>query len=459
MSSFLLPSSLLRAALALLALGLSGCAALDPHDVLGRRVAHLDPPADGTPIALGEAGRRRAIDHVWAVVSERYYDPSLNGVDWAAARRRWEPVALQAATDEAFWQALDRMTGELRDAHTRVESPARAALRERSESVSVGFGARWLEGRLVVTSVRADSGAFLAGVRPGMTIVEVDGEAASAAFAQWLSQARLTSTDGARERVALRSLLAGEPDSRARLVFERAGGERLEATIPRERHRSPPRVTHRTLPSGFGYVRLSNWNASLQGEMIAAITALKESPGLVIDLRGNPGGALTMVQAVTAHLVEGRLDAGRALTRTGKPITIAFDWVELIKLRQEIEGKGTYRGPIVILVNGESASASEFFSGVLQASKRATVIGETTCGCLLAYLGYANVPGGGRLAYSEVGFELPSGRRIEREGVVPDITVPTTIADLQANRDRALEAAQRVLAGLHGRAARAAVGR
>jgi carboxyl-terminal processing protease len=128
----------------------------------------------------------------------------------------------------------------------------------------------------------------------------------------------------------------------------------------------------------------------------------------------------------------------------------------LIKLRQELEGKGTYRGPIVILVNGESASASEFFSGALQAAKRATVIGETTCGCLLAYLGYANVPGGGRLAYSEVGFELPDGRRIEREGVVPDVTVPLAVADLQAGRDRALEAAQRVLATARPGAPRAA---
>lgn len=452
-------SSPLRAVAATATLTLVGCAALDPHDVLGRRVSHLEPPGDGVATPLGDSGRRLAIDHVWTTVSQRYYDPSLNGVDWGASRRRWEPEALRAPDDEAFWRVLDRMTGELRDAHTRVESPARAALRERSESVSLGFGARWLEGRLVVTSVRADSGAFFAGVRPGMTIVEVDGEASGAAYAQWLAHARMTSTDSARERVALRSLLSGEPGSRVRLILERPGGERLEATIPRERHRAPPRLTHRTLPSGFGYIRLSNWNTSLQAEMIAAITSLKESPGLVIDLRGNPGGALTMVEAVMAHLVEGRLDAGRALTRTGKPITVAFDWVELIKLRQEIEGKGTYRGPIVVLVNGESASASEFFSGVLQASRRATVIGETTCGCLLAYLGYANVPGGGRLAYSEVGFELPNGRRIEREGVTPDVVVPATAADLQAGRDRTLEEAQRVLTRQHSRTARAGDGR
>ena len=131
-------SSLLHAAVVAAALLLSGCAALDPHDVLGRRVSHLEPPGDGVAAPLGDTGRRLAIDHVWTTVSQRYYDPSLNGVDWAAARRRWEPEALRAPDDEAFWRVLDRMTGELRDAHTRVESPARAALRERSESVSLG---------------------------------------------------------------------------------------------------------------------------------------------------------------------------------------------------------------------------------------------------------------------------------------------------------------------------------
>jgi carboxyl-terminal processing protease len=98
-----------------------------------------------------------------------------------------------------------------------------------------------------------------------------------------------------------------------------------------------------------------------------------------------------------------------------------------------------------VLVDAGSASASELFSGLLQSHKRATVIGETTCGCLLAYMGYAAVPGGGQLAYSEVGFVFPDGSRIEGKGVVPEVAVPARVADLLADRDRALEEAQAVL--------------
>jgi carboxyl-terminal processing protease len=73
------------------------------------------------------------------------------------------------------------------------------------------------------------------------------------------------------------------------------------------------------------------------------------------------------------------------------------------------------------------------------------VAGENTCGCLLGYLGYASVPGGGKLAYSEMGFVFPDGRRIEGEGVVPDKVVAPGVADLQLARDPALEEAQALL--------------
>jgi carboxyl-terminal processing protease len=428
----------------------AGCAAFDPNNVITRRMTP-GPEGGNSPVpipataSLGERERKAAIDFVWTTVNERYFDPKLNGIDWPAARARWEPLALGASDDDRFWETLDRMTGEMRDAHTRVESPRSAALAERFESVSLGFGFRPLEGGLVVTAVRPESDAWWAGVRPGMALAEVAGEPASAVYAKWLSEARESSTPQARHAAAARRLAAGEPGSKAELAFERGDGSRFTATLRRERFTSPPRVVHRVLPSGLGYIRLSSWQQSLQSPMIDAIEALKSAPGIIIDLRGNPGGSALMVRNVAARFFEGKVDAGRALTRTGKPITVAFEMVELVKLRQEIEGTGTYKGPVAVLVSAESASGSELFAGILQSHKRATVIGETTCGCLLAFLGYAAVPGGGRLAYSEVGFAFPDGARIEGRGVVPDKPLALNAADLRASRDRVLEEAQAVL--------------
>ncbi len=434
-----------------LALGaVAGCAAIDPHNLLLRQALRPAPQAE-TPVpptappSLDAAARRAAIDFVWTTVKERYYDPGLNGVDWAAARARWEPRALAAAEDEAFWDFLDHMAGELRDAHTRVESPRRAERIARHESVGPGFVFAPVKDALAVTAVFPDSDAHWAGVRPGMTLVEVEGEPADAAYARALAESRESSTARAKHRAAMRRILAGDPGTRLSLAFARSDGTRFAATLERRRFASPPRVAHRVLPSGFGYVRLTGWDHAVQDGMVAAIRALADAPGMVIDLRDNPGGSALMVRNVAAHFFAGEVEFGRAITRDGRPITLAFDWIEVIKLRQALEGLGTYRKPVAVLVNAGSASGSELFAGLLQSQGRATVVGQTTCGCLLAFMGYAGVPGGGRLAYSEVGFAFPDGRRIERTGVVPDLPVPLTVADLLVSRDRALEVAQAAL--------------
>lgn len=439
----------LAACLAVLAAA-SGCAVIDPNGIVTRNFSPAGQPAH-VPVpspagSLDAATRQEAFDFVWQTIADRYYDPKLNGVDWKAAGERWRPRVLGASDDKAFWDLLDRMTGELRDAHTRVESPQRAEQIERQQVVSLGFGFRLLGDRLVVVSVNPESEAWWAGVRPGMTIEQVEGEPARAAYGKLLAESRDSSTDHAKHVAASRRLVGGDPDSTASLVFARGDGTPLAAKLKRTRLANPPRVTHRRLPSGFGYVRLTAWSQNLQGAMIAAIAAHKDAPGLVIDLRGNPGGSGLMVRNVASQFFpkDDERVLGKTLTRTGKPITLAF--VDVIKLEQKIEGTGLHDGPVVVLVNRDSGSASEMFSAAMQSQKRATIVGETTCGCLLGYMGYATVPGGGKLAYSEMGFLFPDGQRVEGKGVVPDKAVDIAVPDLVAQRDRALETAEAILA-------------
>jgi carboxyl-terminal processing protease len=448
---------LLRALSACTALLLTGCAALDPHAVITRRMGSqpdTSPAATSPADKLDAATRLAAFEYVWRTVDERYYDPKMNGVDWKAAGAKWRPLVLDAPDDDAFWDRLDRMAGEMRDVHTRVVSPKRARLVERSQAVNLGFAFRPLGEALVVTSVNTESDAWWAGVRPGMTLSAVESEPAQAVFAKLRALARDGSTEQQRNTLAATRLLAGEPDSTASLAFQRADGSLLQATLRRTLLTSPPRVTHRRLPGGPGYIRLTAWNAGLQGRMIEAITALQDAPSLIIDLRGNGGGSGGMVHAVARQFFEGEVPAGRVLTRTGKPITLAFELVELVKLEPVLKGAGLYKGPIAILMDPGSASASEKFASLMQSHKRATVVGQVSCGCLLGFMGYASVPGGGKLAYSEVGYVLPDGRRIEGTGVVPDLPVPPTAEDLRLNRDRALEAAVAHLARLAASAPR-----
>ena len=433
-------------------LAAAGCALVDPHQLVSRQL--IDPtvmPVEVVPSPgarrLSVAMREQAFDFVWTTIRDRYHDRTLNGVDWNAVGERYRPIAMAAPDDEAFWDALDRMAGELKDSHTRVESPQRVEQRRRDESVTLGFSFAPIDGKLAVTGVHPDSDAWWAGVRPGMSLVRVGEEPAEAAYQRLLAQTRLSSTDRARHMTALRRLLSGDLGSGTRLTFERPDGSHIEGRFTRRRVVSRPTSSHRVLPSGYGYLRLSQWTLGVMPRVMNGIEALKDTPGLIVDVRGNPGGSIHAVNALLSRFFTDRTDLGDVTTRTGQPVSMFFGTVEIIKLKQQVRGRGdAYTGPVVILTNAGSGSGSELFAGTMQAVGRATVVGEPSCGCLLGFLGYARVPGGAELAYSEVGFIMANGRRIEGVGVMPDRPVPLTLADLRAGRDRALEEAQSILA-------------
>ncbi len=441
----------LAAACAILA---SGCAYMDPHSIIGRQLADETISANEVvpspgPFPLSVERRAQAFDFVWGTIHERYHDVTLNGVDWAAIGRRYRSLALAAPDDEAFWEVLDVMAGELKDSHTRVESPKRVELRKKDESITLGFSFVPIAGRLAVTGVNGDSDAWWAGVRSGMLLKRVGNEDAIALYTRLLDAARLSSTERARRSTAMRRILNGELGTQVELVFERSDGTEIRGTFERRKVTFRPSAGHRILPSGYGYLRLSQWTLGVMPRAFEGLEAVAKTPGLVIDLRGNPGGSVHAVNALLERFFTQRADLGEVTTRTGQPVSMLFGAVEIIKLKQEVEGRhDAYDKPVVVLVNAGSASGSELFSGTMQAVGRAKVVGEPSCGCLLGFLGYARVPGGAELAYSEVGFVMANGRRIEGTGVIPDVPVPLTLEDLRAGRDRPLEEAQALLAAM-----------
>ena len=428
-----------------------GCASFDPHNLIGRHVAPMARTDDGASLTL--ATRKAAIDAVWTTINERYYRADLNGVDWAAARVRWEPQALAATNDDEFWERLDLMAAELSDAHTRVESLKQVTRRKAQQSFSLGIGLREIDGEILVLSVHPESDAYWAGVRAGMRLHKIGDQSARDQWTTWRESARKTSSPQAALRTPVRKLndaaiAASEGNSKRglSLTFLRNDGTELVAQLKPVALSTKPSVSKRVLPNGIGYIRLTAFSESIRSNLLDAVAALRDTPALILDLRGNGGGSAAMAEALVGSLIKQKTVIARAETRSGRPVTVAFGAIKIIELERSVAGReDAYTGKVAVLMDHDSASASEGTAAALQSIGRAIVVGEVSCGCLLGYLGYTSLPGGGELAYSEIGFKSVKGERIEGRGVVPDVTVSRSRNDVIVQRDRTLEAAQAAL--------------
>ncbi len=436
--------------LAATALMVGGCASIDPYNIIGRRLppASVEQTSGATP-----AIRKAAIDAVWNTINDHYYRADLKGVDWRAARDKWQPLALAAATDDEFWERLDQMAGELADVHTRVESPKAVAQRREQQALTLGLNIRPIDGALVVLSVHPESDAYWSGVRAGMRLVRVDGKDAQTQWQTWALAARKTSSPQAALRQPLRRLnaIASEAiresaSATFSLSFARADGTEFDVRLRPKTLSTRPSVISRVLPSGIGYVRFTAFQESLRSDVLAAIEKLKDTPALILDLRGNGGGSAAMAEAIIGSFMKTKTVIGRTETRTGKPVTLAFGTIKISSPEASVPGRAdAYASRLAVLVDADSASASEATASALQSTDRAIVVGEVSCGCLLAFLGYAVLPGGGELAFSEIGFANAKGERIEGRGVIPDVVIERKRTDFVEQRDRVLEAAQAAL--------------
>jgi len=388
---------------------------------------------------LSARERTEIFNRVWHLIKDRYYDPAFNGVDWQATGKRYQPLAEAAASDEAFYGLLERMVGELRDAHTHVRTPLQKRLRDKSQAISTGIYPGEVEGQTVVVGVDPASAPARSGVQPGMTLLAIDGKPAAARLGAARAQVGASSSERAARLLAYGHLLYGSPETTIALTMawpdvatSQTTSAPLSVTALRRVVRDEAQVLARKLPSGFGYIQLTRWRSPATELFRAELEKLRDAPGLIIDLRGNGGGEVGVVLEIGNYFFANKVSFGRFIRRSGKAVELSAG------------GSQLYGGPVVILVNEASASGSELFSGAMQEAGRAIVIGQQTCGCLLA-AGKEKLPGGGELTLSIFGYLSPRGRRLEGDGVIPDRVVPLRLSDLRQRRDPALAEAEKVL--------------
>jgi carboxyl-terminal processing protease len=401
---------------------------------------------------LSPKEREEVFEKVWKEVDEHYYDPEFGGVKWQEVRLRYLPLVKAAKDDAGFYAIVDRMTGELHDAHTRFSSPEQWENHKKHQGVSAGFRAGYVEDKVVVLDVYPDSNAAHAGIEPGMIVTALDGQPMEKRLAEAAPSVLPSSTERVTKLRILGNVFAGSIETPFAASLERANGSPLEVKFARQTLTTEPRVTAAKLSSGFGYVRFDEFHPSLVGDFRKAVEDLRAAPGLILDLRRNRGGVGATLEAMATLFFDGKTLFERRMSR--KQVGASERDGHRTEETQVFVGKTgaqSYSGPVVILVSEYSASATEVFAAGMQDSGRATLVGSQSCGCVLGITHDRVMKGGGVLEISEVLWFSPKNRKLEGEGVIPDKAVVPTIASLREKRDVVLEEGEKTLQELGAR--------
>jgi carboxyl-terminal processing protease len=416
-------------------------------------------PAD--PRSARSQMRRSIFDAAWTTVRDKHYDKTLGGLDWAAARAKYEPPAVGAPDEPTFYRLLNEMLGALGQSHLEVSGPgaepvvaaedatiprARPAgdpgqpVAASDEIGDPGLVVRVIEGRPTIASVRAGSSAARAGLRPGWLVTHVGGHPLGALPPSPRPLRPVEERFRLRLQAARR--LTGPVGTRVTVRYIDAGNTAAEALLTRD---PPPgrAVQLGLLPPLYPQVRVSRsgdvgiiaFNFFLIEPVLAEVQKAIDgfrtqgAKALILDLRGNPGGLAAMAIPVAARLV-------------GKPLvlgTIQFrDYANTLTASPSL-GVTPFTGPVVVLTDEGTASTSEVLAAGLQEAGRAVVVGDTTLGAVLPSAIVA-LPGGAIMQYVVADFRTPRGILIEGRGVQPDRRVVETRAALGAGRDAVLDA-------------------
>lgn len=385
----------------------------EPKDEVANQ-GSLQPMSVFSLQAFFRQSPKELVDEVWQIIDRTYVDATYNQVDWKKIRTEYLNRDYKDR-DEAY-KAVREMLKKLDDPYTRFMDPQEFRNMQIDTSgeltgVGIQLAADEKTKKLTVISPIEDSPAFSAGIQAKDIIVKINGQ----------------TTDGMDVNKAV-TLIRGPVGTQVKLTIQR-GEKQLEFDIKRAKIEiHPVRVSEQQTPQGkVGYIRLVQFSANAPTDMQKAIEKMEKQQvaGYILDLRGNPGGLLyTSVDIARMWLPQGTIVS--TVNRQGE------------QDRERANGRALTNKPLVVLVDGGSASASEILSGALQDNNRAVLVGTKTFGKGLVQ-SVRSVGNNCGLAVTIAKYLTPKGRDINKHGIDPDITVQLSEEqrkDLSANRDK-----------------------
>ena len=324
----------------------------------------------------------------------------------------------QPVDDEKLMQgAIKGMMDSLGDPYTAYMTPEEYEQQNKpllGEYTGIGAYVDTSGDALIFISAMPGSPAEAAGIKPGDRVVKIDGE-------------DMTGIDPA---LVLNKIL-GPAGTLVKITVEREGQSgRFDFEITRAVI-AIPTVEKEMLQNNIGYIRLYSFSSNSADEFNSALTNLlnEGATSLIVDLRSNSGGFVDTAVEITSNFIP----SGTILIE---------EWGDGSRDEYFANGKPLATDiPLVVLVDGGSASASEIMAGALQDSGRAKLIGTTTFGKGLIQNWIPLVNKNGAVRVTIARWLTPKGRQIQENGLTPDIEVDFTEDDIQARRDVQRQAA------------------
>ncbi|MGB8115672.1 MAG: S41 family peptidase [Candidatus Sulfotelmatobacter sp.] len=394
------------------------------------------PSKKSTP-GISNADRERALgilDGVSRGIQSLYYDPKMNGIDWNAVLAR---ARVKISGSDSLNDALTQIAiavSELNDSHTNFEPPARPY------GLDFGFDYQIFWSACLVSRVRPGSDAEAKGLKPGQQILSINGTLPNRLNLHSIEYLDYVLNPRPEMLVEIDSPLAGKKKVTvtAKMTMSSDLAYRPGAGVRYDVIRSSQNVQHRMrmqwVQIGDIYILRMPWFFYDAEDFYELGKKIRKGRGLIVDLRGNPGGAVETLKYFTGMFYDHDV---KLCDRVGRKKTQA----EIAKSEHAIY----FPGKLVVLVDSESASAAEIFARVVQLEKRGKVIGDKTSGSVMEATGYyfasSGIDYGAEVTIANV--VMSDGKSLEHRGVMPDEIALPQSDDLGTGRDPVLaQAAQ-----------------
>jgi carboxyl-terminal processing protease len=377
-----------------------------------------------------------SFETVWTTIRDKHWETKPGGLDWQAIHAEYRPRVEAAATTDAARAIMREMIGRLKQTHFAIFPAAVYQVLDADGSGDgwPGFEARVLDGHVIVTDVYQPG----SNIKTGWEVLQSNG----VNLAQLVAKLQ---TDPAVHELqlerAVAARLSGQVGGFRSMVF----ADQNNTRVPLDVKLLPPRGEF----SGFGnlppqpvwfeskklgntgYIRFNIFLdlVHVMQEFGDAVQQCAHCDGIVIDVRGNPGGIGAMAMGMAGWLV--RQNGERLGVMYMRGATLNF----FINPRAQ-----AFEGPVAVLVDGSSASTSEIFAGGLKDLGRARIFGTRTAAAALPSV-ITRLPNGDGFQYAVANYISEGGKALEGNGVIPDVEVKLTRKALLAGHDTVVDAA------------------